>query len=71
MVDYIKDLFTQHLFNQQLISTLKAELLSIAIMIDTDNLYTKEEIKNSILGLVSKELDGYNLNLELLKNKKE
>ncbi len=40
-------------------------------MIDTDNLYTKEEIKNSILGLVSKELDGYNLNLELLKNKKE
>lgn len=53
------------------ISTLKAELLSIAIMIDTDNLYTKEEIKNSILGLVSKELDGYNLNLELLKNKKE
>lgn len=65
------DLSTQYLFSQQLISTLKAELLSVAIMIETDNRFTKEEIKNSLLEIISRDLDGYNLNLELIKNKKE
>lgn len=52
-------------------STLKAQLLDIAIMIETDNRCTKEEIKDSLLELISKELDGYELNLNILKAKKE
>lgn len=71
VVDYIMDLATEHLFSQQLISNLKAELLSIAIMIETDNKFTREEIKGSLLELISRELDGYNLNLKLIKSKKE
>lgn len=65
------DLATQHLFSQHLISTIKAELLGIAIMIETDSRSTKEGIKDSILELISKELDGYELNLNILKIKKE
>lgn len=60
------DLYTQHL-----ISTIKAELFAVAIMIETDNRCTKEEIKDSLLELISKELDGYELNLNILKAKKE
>lgn len=63
MVIHIKELTIQHLFTQHLVSTLKTELLSIAIMIETDNRYTKEGIKDSILELISKELDGYEINL--------
>lgn len=65
------DLVTQHLFSQHLVSKIKAELLGIAIMIETDNRCTKEEIKDSLLELISKELDGYELNLNILKVTKE
>ena len=52
------DLNTLHL-----VSTMKTELLSIAMMIETDNKYTREDIKNSLLDLITRELEGYEVSL--------
>ncbi|RJF32062.1 hypothetical protein D4741_20030 [Pseudoalteromonas gelatinilytica] len=64
IVKYSRCLFTQHL-----VGTLKAQLLDIAITVETDNRCTKEDIKDSLLELVSKELDEYELNYSLKKRK--
>lgn len=52
------DLNTLHL-----VSTLKTELLGIAFMIESDNRFTREDIKNSLLELINKELEGYEVSL--------
>lgn len=52
------DLYTLHL-----VSTMKTELLAIAIMIETDNKCTKENIKESLLDLITRELEGYEVSL--------
>lgn len=52
------DLNTLHL-----VSTMKTELLGIAMMIETDNKYTKEKIKDSLLDLITRELEGYEVSL--------
>lgn len=66
VVNYFMDLFTLHL-----ISTLKTELLEIAIMIDTDNSCTREDIKESLLELITKELEEYGVSLLYRKTNKE
>lgn len=60
-----------NLFTQHLVSTLKAELLGIAIMIETDNRYTREDIKDSLLDLITRELEGYEVSLLNRNTKKE
>lgn len=52
------DLNTLHL-----VSTMKTELLGIAMMIETDNKCTKEDIKDSLLDLITRELEGYEVSL--------
>ncbi len=42
---------------------MKTELLAIAIMIETDNKCTKENIKVSLLDLITRELEGYEVSL--------
>lgn len=42
---------------------MKTELLGIAIMIETDNKCTKENIKDSLLDLITRELEGYEVSL--------
>lgn len=60
------DLNTLHL-----VSTMKTELLSIAMMIETDNKYTREDIKNSLLDLINRELEGYEVSLLNFKSAEE
>lgn len=60
------DLYTLHL-----VSTMKTELLGIAIMIETDNKCTKEIIKDSLLDLITRELEGYEVSLLNLNTEKE
>lgn len=57
------DLNTLHL-----VSTMKTELLSIAMMIESDNKYTREDIKDSLLDLINRELEGYEVSLLNLKS---
>ncbi|XKH52005.1 hypothetical protein LG275_13795 (plasmid) [Chryseomicrobium palamuruense] len=52
------DLNTLHL-----VSTIKTELLGIAMMIEGDNKYTREHIKDSLLDLITRELEGYEVSL--------
>lgn len=52
------DLNTLHL-----VSMMKTELLGIAMMIETDNKYTREDIKDSLLDLITRELEGYEVSL--------
>lgn len=54
-----------------LVSTMKTELLSIAMMIETDNRYTREDIKKSLLDLIDKELEGYEVSLLYRDTNKE
>lgn len=58
MVYYIMDLNTLHL-----VSSMKTELLAIVMMIETDNRYTRENIKDSLLDLIVRELEGYEVSL--------
>lgn len=60
------DLYTLHL-----VSTMKTELLAIAIMIETDNKCTKENIKDSLLDLITRELEGYEVSLLDRNTRKE
>lgn len=60
------DLNTLHL-----VSAMKTELLGIAMMIETDNKYTKEDIKNSLLDLIIQELEGYEVSLLYRDTNKE
>lgn len=50
---------------------MKTELLSIAMMIETDNRYTREDIKKSLLDLIDKELEGYEVSLLYRDTNKE
>ena len=52
------DLNTLHL-----VSSMKTELLAIVMMIETDNRYTRENIKDSLLDLIVRELEGYEVSL--------
>lgn len=47
---------------------MKTELLSIAMMIESDNKYTREDIKDSLLDLINRELEGYEVSLLNLKS---
>lgn len=60
------DLNTLHL-----VSTIKTELLGIAMIIETDNKYSRENIKDSLLDLINRELEGYEVSLLNLKSDKE
>ncbi len=50
---------------------MKTELLSIPMMIETDNKYTRENIKDSLLELITRELEGYEVSLLNLKSDEE
>lgn len=41
------------------------------MMIETDNKYTREDIKNSLLDLIARELEGYEVSLLYRDTKKE
>lgn len=54
-----------------LVSALKTELLAIATMIETDNRFTRVDIKKSLLDLITQELEGYDVSLLYLDSDKE
>lgn len=54
---------TMNLNTLHLVSAMKTELLGIVMMIETDTKYTREDIKNSLLDLINRELEGYEVSL--------